>query len=425
VPRWPSVDHRWPTSRNERSVVLDRFGDDRADLAAQALRTGDDLADAVMAEMDGHGSIVARQLNDGLAHGLSSVEAPTPAVESLLRDVEAIADRVDARVIDRGQRPYFTVPDVVHTLSLSTAALGGGFAAGNIADTLAVTSRLITDAQKRLTEDGKWLTMAMLPGSLRPGAGGYAATVQVRIHHARIRHRARRQGFDEAAHGVPINQLDLAGTWLAFTHRTFRAEAALGYGLTVDEQAEAYGYWQHLGHLLGIEPTLIGAITSNDEAAAVDELIWACMGPPTPSSLALTRATIDAMAEAVHDAVHLPAVSGRHILEALLRRFNGDTIADALQVPRRPETNLLIDGVVNVTRRHREHLRKHEHTWDQMIEHNLEQARESLATYYAVDAEYETAMRTGASTTSPRSHSTSSADGRAPGAGQPLPDRGS
>jgi hypothetical protein len=405
-------DQQWPTSRNERSVVVDRFGDERADLAARALRTGDALADAVMAEMDERGAIVARQLTDGLAHGLSSIEAPTPSVEALLRDVEAIPDRVDAGVIDRGQRPYFTVPDVVHTLTLSTAALGGGFAAGNIADTLAVTSRLITDAQQRLTEDGKWLTMAMLPGSLHPGASGYVATVQVRIHHARIRHRARLQGFDEPAHGVPINQLDLAGTWLAFTHRTFRAEAALGYGLTADEQAEAYGYWQHLGHLLGIEPALIGAITSNDEAAPVDELIWACMGPPTPSSLALTRATIDAMAEAVHDAVHLPAVSGRHILETLLRRFNGDTIADALQVPRRPETNLLIDGVVDVTRHHRAHLRTHLAKWERMIDHNLDQARGSLGTYYAVDAEYETAMHTGASNTSPRPDSTSSADER-------------
>ena len=418
------VDHGWPARRNERSVVIDRFGDRCADVAARALRTGDPLADAVIAEMDERGSIVARQLMVGLAHGLSSIETPTPAIDALLHDVEAIPDRVDPDVIDRGQRPYFTVPDVVHTLSLSTAALGGGFAAGNIADTLAVTSRLITDAQQRLTEDGKWLTMAMLPGSLRPGSGGYVATVQVRIHHARIRRRARRQGFDEAANGAPINQLDLAGTWLAFTHRTFRAEDALGYGLTEDEQATAYGYWQHLAHLLGIEPTLIGTITSNAEAATVDELIWTCMGPPTPSSRALTRATIDAMAEAVHDAVHLPAVSGRHILEALLRRFNGDAIADSLQVPRRPDTNLLIDGVVNVTRRHREHVRKHADAWEQMIEHNLDLARASLGTYDAVDAEYETATRTEASTTSPRSRSTTSAD-RAPDDRQPLPDPGS
>lgn len=382
----------WPVGRNDRSFIAARFGEERAAVAERALVAGDPLADAVIEEMNERGAIVAQQLNGGLVHGLSSIQSPTAAIEGLLRHAESIPDHIDASVVGIGQRPYFTVPDVVHTLSLSSAALGGGFAAGNVADTLAVTGRLIDDTQRRLTEDGKWLTMAMLPGSLRRGAGGYIATVQVRVHHARIRHRARRQGFDEPANGVPINQLDLAGTWLAFTNRTFRAEETLGYGMTEQEQAEAYGYWQLLGHLLGVEPTIISGIACNEDAAPVDELVWACMGPPTASSLALTRATIDAMAEAVHDAIHLPAVAGRHILEALLRRFNGDAIADALQVPRRPETNMLIEGLVDVTRRHREHLRKSPEKWREAIEHNMACAIRSLGTTYAIDPEFETAL---------------------------------
>ena len=88
------VNHRWPSGRNERSIVVDRFGGDRADLAARALTTGDPLADAVIADIDERGAIVARQVTHGLTHGLSSLDAPTPTVEALLRDVETVPDRV-------------------------------------------------------------------------------------------------------------------------------------------------------------------------------------------------------------------------------------------------------------------------------------------------------------------------------------------
>jgi hypothetical protein len=46
--------------------------------------------------------------------------------------------------------------------------------------------------------------------------------------HAHMRRLARDRGFDETAHGVPINQVDLARTWMDFTLTSLTAEERLG-----------------------------------------------------------------------------------------------------------------------------------------------------------------------------------------------------
>jgi len=83
---------------------------------------------------------------------------------------------------------------------------------------LTTTGRLIDGAQRRaFKKPAKWLMAQMLPGALRPGQPGYVATLQVRMLHAHMRRLARSRGYDEAAFGAPINQVDLARTWMDFT----------------------------------------------------------------------------------------------------------------------------------------------------------------------------------------------------------------
>jgi hypothetical protein len=94
----------------------------------------------------------------------------------------------------------------------------------------------------------------MLPNGLVRGAHGYVATIQVRLLHARVRNAALRHGWDTAAWGTPINQVDMANTWLDFTLTPYRALTKLGFEFTTAELRDAYHLWQYLGHLLGIEP---------------------------------------------------------------------------------------------------------------------------------------------------------------------------
>jgi len=120
------------------------------------------------------------------------------------------------------------VPAAAHVVSLSAGALIRVYESPSISQVLATSGRLIEGADRRIRETGKWVSTVMLPGSLRPGGPGYVATLQVRMLHANMRRLARSRGFDEAAYGAPINQVDLARTWMDFTLTSLRAEETDG-----------------------------------------------------------------------------------------------------------------------------------------------------------------------------------------------------
>src|ERR1700728_3184264 len=262
----------WPTKRGQESGVVLQFGQARARLARWALVTGDPLADAAAAEIHEQGRPARAALEQGIQGGLSSVAGAPPAVTALLADAERLPAFAGGDLPDRGCAPFYMTPNPVHMISLSAGALIRVYESPSISKVLATTGRLIDGADRRIRETGKWVSSVMLPGSLHPGGVGYAATLRGRMLHANMRHLARARGFDEAAYGAPINQVALARTWMDFTVTSLRAEKAMGFGLTTSETATFYRYWWLLAHLLGIDPRLVEGISSNEQAARVDEL---------------------------------------------------------------------------------------------------------------------------------------------------------
>src|SRR5260221_4732595 len=135
------------------------------------------------------------------------------------------------------------MPPAVHLISLSAGALIGVDESPSIAAVLTATGRLVDGADRRIRETGKWVATAMLPGSLRVGQSGYVATLQVRMLHANMRRLVRARGFDESAYGTPINQVDLARTWMDFTVTSLQAEESMGYGLHTSQTGTPYPSW--------------------------------------------------------------------------------------------------------------------------------------------------------------------------------------
>src|SRR5260370_27751347 len=95
---------------------------------------------------------------------------------------------------------------------------------------------------------------ATLPGALTRGGPGYIATIQVRLLHARVRRTNLRRGWDVETWGVPINQVDLARTWLDFNYVPFRALTHLGFDFTAEELPQLYPFWRYLAYLFGVYP---------------------------------------------------------------------------------------------------------------------------------------------------------------------------
>ncbi|SHK82028.1 hypothetical protein SAMN05443637_112187 [Pseudonocardia thermophila] len=340
-----TTDPEWPTGRGSRAAVVAQFGESRAALVERALRTGDPLADAVVEEIHRGGADVRTHLDHGIRHGLASLTDPPPAVAALLADAERLPPGADPAVLDAGPTASFTSPTIVRILSLSAGALLRTYESPSIAVLLATTGRLVEAAPRRLDETGRWLLTAALPGGLHPGAPGYVATLQVRMLHAHMRRLARTRGYDERTHGVPINQVDLARTWMDFTLVSLRAEESLGFGMTSSELAEVYRFWAVLAHLLGIDLDLVGGITDHAQAARVDALLQAVTGPLGTQSRVLATALVEAMAQRLDELLRIPRPIGRKLIEYLGRRFHGDAVADDLGL--RP--SLILEVATNLT----------------------------------------------------------------------------
>jgi hypothetical protein len=367
--------------------LIAQFGADRADLAEWALTTGDPLADALAADIhDGHPR--ARQaVQLGIHHGLGSLVDPPDSVVAFLTETERLPDFVDDDLLDHGSAPFYTVPPAVHLISLSAGALIRVYESPSIAAVLTATGRLVDGADRRIRETGKWVATAMLPGSLRVGQPGYVATLQVRLLHANMRRLVRSRGFDESAYGAPINQVDLARTWMDFTITSLQAEESMGFGLTTSETATLYRYWWLVGHLLGIDARLIEGISTNDQARRVDELLQAVTGPLIPESATLAAATLASITGELHGGLNLPEWIGSKALSALARRFHGDAIADELQIKSSGAADAVLSGAISAIRSHRLKARRDSEHWQRNQAKYLAESRARLDS--SDDAQYE------------------------------------
>ncbi|GGC28353.1 oxygenase MpaB family protein [Brevibacterium sediminis] len=372
---------RWPTGRGIRSGIVLQFGADRADILARALTTGDPLADAVVdVEHTGDGKEVRSQLRQGVTQGLASISDPHPAIAALLADAETLPDYASDEVLDTGSLPFFTMPSAAHIVSLSAGALIRVYQSPSIAEVLTTTGRLIDGADRRIRETGTWVSTAMLPGSLRPGEAGYVATLQVRMLHARMRHLALTRGYDENVHGAPINQVDLARTWIDFTLTSLEAEAQMGLGLTTPETESLYRYWWVLAHLLGIRPELVEGIQSNAQAQRLDDMLQAVTGPLIPEAQALATATLKSVSELVNDFFNVPTALGTPVLHALARRFHRSNISDEMGLRHNATADRALNIAITRIRRHRTKLRSDPVRWQQEQDRQLEASRAQLST---------------------------------------------
>ncbi len=322
-----------------RVVNLDQARErhgDRADRMLRLLAVGDPLADAVILELDALGKEGRETLNAGLADGLASLTECPPAITALLRQLETLPAWLDPDILPRGDVSALSIPGLWFKLSAITSALVHTYSSPAIAKLLTQTGRLTSMAPRRLVETSMWAGQATMPGGLLRGAPGYQATAQVRLLHARMRSGALKRGWDTAEWALPINQVDVARTWLDFTLSSFDAMAALGIELTVTEQNTLYQYWHYIGYLLGLDDeSFYLDVTDHDSARELAHLLDLTIGAPDENSRALTAAMIEAQVGALAAAPR-PLMSRAELTDlvhGILRRTFGDELAEQLGIP--------------------------------------------------------------------------------------------
>ncbi|MEU7901034.1 oxygenase MpaB family protein [Nonomuraea sp. NPDC049152] len=383
----------WPTRRGDETLIRTEHPA-QADYLRQMLYTGDPLADAAVAEMGELGGHGRRLLLDGLRDGLDSLTDPPAAIAALLEQVESVTAAADHDELDRGSATYLTIPYFAHVVALGQGSLVNTYSAPSIAAVLLRTGKLITMAERRLNETGKWSTQTMLPGGMRRGAGGYTATVMVRILHAYVRAGALRHGWETTEWGVPINQVDQARTWLDLNYVPYRALTTMGYDFTKEELSAVYRRWRHIAQLLGVDDGFSLQVVDHASAATVSELIETAIGAPDDGCRKLVASLCEASVDMMTPALGIPATLTDDLMRAYIWLIHGPDRARELGVA--PSDLLaLLPLLIDNTRQNRRLQRMLPEVWREQQLAN-QAVIEQILTQHDAPTVYETAAAEGA-----------------------------
>ena len=193
----------------------------------------------------------------------NDAKALDTALVNFYQQYSELPSWVDMDQLHRGQEVFLAYLPAI-SLSLYYRSLVPGFSIPPLAHVLLSTGYLAPPATKqrvmeRLTDTGALLVQCMADGAaIVPGSGaGWKACLQVRILHAKVRRallqRSGERSWDTKRHGIPINEEDMAATLLTFSvNALVGVEILLGFPLSVQERRDYLALWRYLGWLLGV-----------------------------------------------------------------------------------------------------------------------------------------------------------------------------
>ncbi len=252
---------------------------------------GADLAAAM--RRDATPRVTAAALHRALADGARDDDPP--ALRRFVAEIEREPEWLDRDLLERGARAYRRMgrsrDDVLLALSLI-----GGYRYVGPADLLVATGGLTgTTAMRRLGETTSWGYAVSRPGGMARDGEGFRLTAHVRAMHALVGDRfERRDDWDSAALGLPVNRSDLAGTLALFSATAMLGVRVLGRRVPRADALAVMHLWRYIGFLMGVDDDWLFA----DERAqhAFDHHLLLAQGGPTPAGAALTTALVEGTA---------------------------------------------------------------------------------------------------------------------------------
>jgi len=274
-----------------------------------------------------------RIVEEAATRGIAAVADAPREIRALFAQIEEVPVWTDWKTIDRGGDLLMRAgPLGGVVLGARSLVIGYASPAGN--KPLVLTGRLEHQAARRINETARFVQAVCRARGMRPGAEGWQIAVRVRLIHAQVRRMILKSGSWRADQwGAPINQHDMAGTCLLFSLVVIEGLRSLGLQVYSEEAERYLQLWRFVGHVLGLEPELTPG--SMYDATRLAELIAAIQGPPDDDSRALTRALLDSPRTGAKTSADLLNAQRRtRFGEAACRHLVGETLADALAIPR-------------------------------------------------------------------------------------------
>lgn len=280
------------------------------------------------------------------------------ALAAYLRAGAALPPWADAARIARAERLFMDYGPLSCVL-LFCASLPECYVVPDLSAVLQAAGQLEQHTEHRIRMTAAMIFPTMLQGGLTaPEGSGVAQVLKVRLIHATIRHLILRgtpqqalserpvlapldappgrradlyatlfaHGWNTRADGLPCNQEELAYTLLTFSAVFLRGMRRLGIPLTPEDEAAYLHTWNVVGHVLGIERSLMVQTLQEAEALFARMQARARAQPYTPDPRpALGRALMQAMQRAmpVRWTRALPVLMTRHLCGATVMRELG------------------------------------------------------------------------------------------------------
>jgi hypothetical protein len=237
--------------------------------------------------------VVTRQMEQWKTNGALAqwqAQGVAPEVAQVLQDYVAaglaLPPWADPARIERAEALFVDFGMLSCTL-LFCSSLPECYVIPDLAAVLHVAGQLELRTEYRIRSTAAMIFPVMMVGGLtRPDGGGLAQVLKVRLIHATIRHLILRGhpaavgkhdvlralpkdgqcnlhhelfalGWDVGADGVPCSQDELAYTLLTFGYVFLRSLRKLGLGLPKDDEEAYLHTWNVMGHVLGMETTLM------------------------------------------------------------------------------------------------------------------------------------------------------------------------
>ena len=230
-----------------------------------ALRKGDPLMDDVVNWMFEEGAGKAKALFErALMQGIETIENPPEPLKAFFKTVDEAPPWLNRALLDAA--PLMSqVSGMASFYVLRDLALMGGYVYFNsMNQTLAATGALKKNVTLRLGETGKWLGDVTKPNGLQRFSDGFITTIQVRMVHALVRRALlKREDWDSDTWGVPINQVDMMATYLAFGPISVFGSRLFGVPVSKKESRALIHMWRYVGWLMGVDEQWL-AVTEGD-----------------------------------------------------------------------------------------------------------------------------------------------------------------
>lgn len=194
------------------------------------------------------------QFEQALLHGIDSLSSPAKPLQDFFRLVERDPDWLDRDLLDKGVKANHLGGDADFYVLRDFALMGGYVYFSSMNQTLSQAGSLQKDTSQRLGETGKWMFDVTEPNGLSRFGPGFISTLRVRLIHALIRrHLGRQPDWNLQRWGLPINQVDMQATYLAFGPVTLTGSRLFGVPVRRDDANAVMHLWRYTGWLMGGE----------------------------------------------------------------------------------------------------------------------------------------------------------------------------